>query len=85
MERFIDGRRGGEEDCKSARIGTEESWLKERPRREGKGTRLRRDRSGVEGVGWGGVRHTGFWFDWIAVGPRDWEEGLLDGRWFITT
>lgn len=43
--------------------------------KEGKGTRLRRDRSGVEGVGWGGVRHTGFWFDWIAVGPRDWEEG----------
>lgn len=75
MERFIDGRREGEEDCKSARIGTEESWLKERPRREGKGTRLRRDRSGVEGVGWDGVRHTGFWFDWIAVGPRDWEEG----------
>lgn len=74
--------------------GSEESWFERKAEKGGK-----RDASASrsEGVGrggevdWsGGVRHTGFWFDWIAIGPRDWlegkeEDGCRTGCWFITT
>lgn len=63
-----------------ARISVERKrvfWPKERKGGKGEKDAIRV----VEGVGWIGwwMRHTGFWFDWIGIGPRDWS-GLVDGR-----
>lgn len=59
--------------------GSEESWFERKAEKGGKRDASASRSEGVGrggGVDWsGGVRHTGFWFDWIAIGPRDWLEG----------